>query len=110
VPGAQIVGVVAFLWIARSGAEVAEVARSARRIVLVVAYAGHGACLVASPGGAVAALERGARPVFVDVVAEGSDRAVDAVEQAGRRLVAGSAAGGDVPRPDQDRVASRPAA
>jgi len=57
-----------------------------------------------SPGGAVAVPVLGDRPGFVDVVAEDGDRAFDVVEKVGRRLVAGTAAGGDVPSPDQDRV------
>src|SRR5918994_4758325 len=104
-PGPEVVGVVALLRVARGGAEVAKVARGARRKVLVVAHARLRARLEASPGGVVAPLELEARPGVVDVVTEDRDRAVDVLEKGGRCLVAGTPAGGDVPRADEDRVA-----
>src|SRR5215212_324468 len=62
VPPPQVVGVVALLRIARSRAEVAEVAGCPRGVVLVVAGGGPGTRLEASPGRIVAIvkLARGA--------------------------------------------------
>jgi hypothetical protein len=105
VPASQVVGVVSFAGIASRCPEVVEVCGGASRLGLMVAWAGLGASLKLPPGRVVASGEVGRCAPGVGVVAEGSDRALNALEQAGRRLVAGASAGGDVPRPDQDRVA-----
>jgi hypothetical protein len=108
VPVASVVGVVALLGIPSRGSEVVEVARSARRIVLVVAYARLGARFVASPGGVVAGLELSVRSGAVGVVAGREDGTTDAVEQLGRGLVGGGGAVGYVPGADQHRPSRRP--
>jgi anti-sigma factor RsiW len=72
----------------------------------VVAWAGQGARLVPAPGGMVTLGEVGVSARGVGVVAKGSDRAFDARQQGGCRLVAGASAGSYVPGPDQNRIAT----
>src|SRR5918994_6238697 len=88
VPVTQVVGVVAFGWVARCRAKVAEVARSTRRVVFVVARRGLCPRLMAAPGGIVAVSELGCCAGLVGVVSGGEDRARNAVEQLGGSLVA----------------------
>jgi hypothetical protein len=104
VPFAQVVGVVAFIGVARGRAEVAKVARRTRRVVVVAARCRVRPRLVAAPAGVVAVLVLGGGSGVVGVVAGGEDRAGDAVEQLGGLLVARIVALGYVPRPDQYRV------
>src|SRR4029453_13214547 len=87
VPRPGVVAVVAPGRIASSGTEVAVVALGSGRLVVVVAGRGPRPRLVPAPGRTVAIAELGSRPGRIGVVAEGDDRAGDAVEQLGCRAV-----------------------
>jgi hypothetical protein len=66
----------------------------------VVSRGGPGALLELSPGRLVALTEVLGRPIFVCVVAQGEDRALDATDDPGGCLVAITGAVGDVARRD----------
>src|SRR5947199_343103 len=67
--------------VASRGAEVAEIAGSPRRVVIVVARNGPGPASEPPPGRAVARRVLVARPVGVGIVAQREHRAGDRVEQ-----------------------------
>jgi hypothetical protein len=76
--------------IPRGGSEVVIVARSARGVVLVVAWGWPGTRLVASPAWVVAVGEFGGRAGLVGVISQSVDRAGDAIEQLRGGFVAGA--------------------
>src|SRR5438132_6300056 len=101
VPAAELVAVVPGAWIPGGGAEVLPVGRSPGAVVLVRADGRPGARLKPPPRRPVTIGEvRGDAVRPVHVVAGGEDRAGDAVEQGGGRLVPLSVAARDVARAD----------
>src|SRR5437660_6438426 len=106
VPRAEVVAVVALGGIARSRAEIAEVAGRARGDIVFVAGGGIGACLVPAPGRAVAVGEVAARAVHVDVVPRGEHGAGDRVEDARGRFIGRLVAARDVARSYQHGLCS----
>src|SRR5437588_691555 len=106
VPRAEVVAVVALGGIARSRAEIAEVAGRARGDIVFVAGGGIGACLVPAPGRAVAVGEVTARAVHVDVVPRGEHGAGDRVEDARGRFIGRLVAARDVARSYQHGLCS----
>ena len=87
------------------GAEVAEVARSACGLVLVVPDHGQHPRLVTTPGCAEAGIEVGQGAVRIDVVTEREHGAGDAIEQCGGSHRDGAATSDDVPGSCQYRGA-----
>src|ERR671919_1442232 len=106
VPASQVVRVESFAGSASRSPEVIKVARGPSRLVLVVAWAWHGARLELAPGGLVTLGEVFGRALRVGVVAQGEHRgAVDALDEPGGRLVVLPGAVGDVARSDDNRWA-----
>src|SRR5215213_9132612 len=102
VPAPQVVGVVALIGVSGSITEVVEVASGPFGFVLVVSRDGLGALLELSPARLVALPEVLGRPIWVGVVAQGEDRALDATDEPGGCLVALTGAVGYVARCDDD--------
>ena len=71
-------------------------------MVLVISGCRSGAYLELSPGGLVALLEVLGRTIWVSVVAQGEDCALDATDEPGGCLVVLPCAVGDVARRDDD--------
>jgi len=71
-------------------------------VVIVISGCRSGAYLELSPGGLVALLEVLGRTIWVSVVAQGEDCALDATDEPGGCLVVLPCAVGDVARRDDD--------
>jgi hypothetical protein len=102
VPGPKVVGVVALIGVSCGLPEVVEVSSCPFGVVLVISGAGPGARLELAPGRVVALGKVFGRPLWVGVVAQGEDRAIDATDESGRCLVVLPCAVGDVARCDDD--------
>src|SRR5438105_1930008 len=108
VPGTGVVAVVALLGVARSGAEIAEIAGRVGRLVLHVAGGWLRAPAMPSPRRAVAGGVLGGRAIVPGVVARREDGSGNRVEQVGREGGSDLAALRDVTGPDQrDRTGAR---
>jgi len=96
VPGAEIVAVVAGLWVARGSAKIIEIRRGCGRVKLMIAGRRARARLGAAPG-FVITLEILFAAVWISKVARGEDRAGNLVEQfRGSFCAGGILAVGDV--------------
>src|SRR5918995_6309035 len=98
VPGPKVVGVVALIGVSCGLPEVVEVASCPFGVVLVISGAGPGARLELAPGRVIALGKVFGRPLWVGVVAQGEDRALDALDESGGCFVALLGAVGDVAR------------
>ena len=101
VPGAEVVAVVALLWVARGGSIVAEVPRCVSRLVVALTGRRLGARLVPSPAQVVAAVVLGKGAVVVGGIAGREHGAGDAVEQHRCGVISGRAALRDVAGADE---------
>ena len=107
VPGAERVAVVALLGISCGAAEIAEVSRGVRRLVITLARCRLGAGLVPPPRRVVAGVVLIQRAVVVRVVSIREYGSRDRVEQVGRCPGAGLATFRDVSRADERHGAGR---
>src|SRR5947207_15294157 len=82
-PGAQIVAVEALGRIASGGPKIGEVARRARRLVLVIAGCWAGARLMPAPCRIITGVELIERTIGIGVIAGGKDRASNHIQQLG---------------------------